>query len=130
MMLLPANSAVGGIGQAEELGGRGLGSLLIVGEGEAEQDVAAVDVPVLAGSVLEWFPAEEFVEWQLGAAVVVEAGGGPKPRGVSEELADGRVAAGGLAIHRGQEVADRCVEIEQPGIQDLSDEGPGGEDLR
>lgn len=101
-----------------------------VGQGETEEDEAAVDVAVgAARGVFERFAAHQLVERQLGAPVVVEAGGGAQSAGVGDQLADGGFGAGGLAVHGGEGVADGGVEVEQAHADGVADEGPGRDDL-
>lgn len=82
-----------------------------------------------AGGVVQRFATHQFVQGQLGAAVVVQAGGGAKSRGVRQELAHGRLGGGRLAVHRGQEVADGLVQVEQAVMMGAADQGPGRDDL-
>src|SRR5690606_8895969 len=95
-----------------------------MGEGQPEEDVTAVDVAVSSRLVVQRLTAQEFVQGQVGAAVVVKAGGGAKSRGVSKELAYGRLRAGHLAGHCRQEVADGLVQVEQAVTEGLPDQGP------
>ena len=52
--------------------------IIDMGEGQLEEDVAAVDVPVGSGGVVQRLAGQEFVQRKVGAAVMVESGGGPK----------------------------------------------------
>ncbi|MFF9887626.1 MULTISPECIES: hypothetical protein [Streptomyces] len=106
------------------------GAVVDVGEGQTEQDVAAVDVPVPARGVLQWFAAQEFVQRQVGTAVVVEAGG--EARRPEVRAINWRTVASPLGVSLftgGRKSRIGGVEVEQPGAQSLAGQGPGGHDL-